>query len=73
MPLDLFPDWLAQFSRLTPFGASLYIPIQIFIGGVKGQALYESLLIQVFWIVVLIILDHLVLARGVRKLVIQGG
>lgn len=73
MPLALFPDWLAQFSRLTPFGASLYIPIQIFIGNVQGQKLYESLMIQVFWIVVLVILDHVVLSRGIKKLVIQGG
>jgi ABC-2 type transport system permease protein len=73
IPLALFPDWLANFSRLTPFGASVYIPIQIFIGNVQGQALVESLLIQFFWVVTLIILDHLVLARGTRKLVIQGG
>lgn len=73
MPLALFPDWLAQFSRLTPFGATLYIPIQIFLGSVQGRALYESLMIQLFWIVALIILDHFVLSRGVKKLVIQGG
>ena len=73
MPLALFPNWLAQFSRLTPFGASLYIPIQIFLGEVAGWALFESFLIQVFWIVVLIILGHVVLSRGIKKLVIQGG
>jgi len=73
IPLALFPDWLAEFSRLTPFGASVYIPIQIFIGNVQKQALVESLLIQLFWIVALILLDHLVLTRGIRKLVIQGG
>ena len=73
MPLALFPDWLAQICRLSPFGASLYIPIQIFLGNVQGQALLESLLIQVFWIVILFILGHIVLASGFRKLVIQGG
>ncbi len=73
MPLALFPDWLAKFSRLTPFGASLYIPIQIFLGNVQGTALLESLLIQVTWVIILIALDHIILARGIRKLVIQGG
>ncbi|MFN2302320.1 MAG: ABC-2 family transporter protein, partial [Anaerolineales bacterium] len=73
MPLDLFPVWLAQFSRLTPFGAGVYIPMQIFLGVVKGEDLVLSLLIQLFWILTLILIDHLILSLGVRKLVIQGG
>lgn len=73
MPLDLFPDWLAQISRLTPFGAGVYIPMQIFLGVVEGNTLISSLLIQVFWILNLVILDHLILSLGIRKLVIQGG
>jgi ABC-2 type transport system permease protein len=72
-PLALFPDWLAQISRLTPFGASIYIPIQVFIGNIQGKALVEGLLIQIAWMIILIALDHLILAQGVRKLVIQGG
>jgi len=72
-PLALFPDWLANFCRLTPFGASLYFPIQVFIGNVQGAELLQGFFIQVFWIVTLIILGHIVLAQGVRKLVIQGG
>jgi len=73
MPLALSPDWLAKFSRATPFGASLYIPIQIFLGNVQGTTLLQSLLVQFFWIVALVILDHFILALGFRKLVIQGG
>jgi len=73
MPLAFFPEWLAELSRMTPFGASIYIPIQIFLGNLHGSALLESLLIQGFWIVTLFILDHIIMARGVRKLVIQGG
>ncbi len=73
MPLDFFPDWLADLSRLTPFGASIYIPFQIFLGNVQGLVLLENLLIQCLWIVTLFILDHIIMALGVRKLVIQGG
>lgn len=73
MPLALFPDWLAKFSRMTPFGASLYIPIQVFIGAVQKKALIESLHIQLIWIIILVTLDHIILARGIRKLVVQGG
>ena len=73
MPLALFPDWLANFSKLSPFGASIYIPIEIFLGTVQGPAMVESLLIQSAWVVILILIDYLVLSLGIRKLVIQGG
>ena len=72
-PFALFPDWLANFSRLTPFGASVYIPIQVFIGNIQGGALLEGLLIQIFWILILLALDRFILSQGIRKLVIQGG
>jgi ABC-2 type transport system permease protein len=73
MPLAFFPDWLARFSQATPFGASIYIPIQIFLGNIQGRALLDSLFLQCVWIATLWILDRIILARGVRKLVIQGG
>lgn len=73
MPLALFPDWMAQLARMTPFGAGVYVPIEIFLGIVQGKALINSLLLQIFWILTLTILAHIILARGVRKLVIQGG
>jgi ABC-2 type transport system permease protein len=73
MPLALFPDWIANFSRLTPFGASIYIPIEIYLGIVQGETLVRNLLIQMFWIVTLIILDQIIMSLGIRKLVIQGG
>ena len=73
MPLDLFPDWLARFSRATPFGAGFYVPIQIFLGMVENQTLILSLGLQLLWIVVLVITDHLILSLGIRKLAIQGG
>jgi len=73
MPLALFPKWLAEICQVTPFGATVYIPIQVFLGAGSGESLLNYLLIQVFWVVTLVLLDHLILARGVRKLVIQGG
>ena len=73
MPLALFPEWLAEICRVTPFGATVYLPIQIFLGYDQGGSMVNSLLIQAFWVLALIVLDHLILALGVRKLVIQGG
>jgi ABC-2 type transport system permease protein len=73
IPLALFPDWIAQLSRLTPWGSSLYIPIEIFLSVVQGPALIHHLLIQLFWVITLIIFGHIILSLGIHKLVIQGG
>jgi len=73
MPLALFPDWLAEICRLTPFGATVYLPIQIFLGSSSEGTTLNSLLLQVFWVIALVLVDQLILALGVRKLVIQGG
>jgi len=73
MPLTLFPDWLAQFSRLTPFGAAVYIPFEIYLGLRQGESLLWSLGVQAFWVITLLLLGQLVLRLGIRKLVIQGG
>jgi len=73
MPLDLFPEWLAAIARWTPFGASVYIPIQIFTGIISGMDLLQGLLIQVLWVVLLWGLDRIILSLGIRKLEIQGG
>ena len=73
MPLAFFPDWLANFTRLTPFAASVYIPIQVFIGNVQDGAIFQSLLLQLFWVIGLVILDQIILSFGLKKLVVQGG
>ena len=73
MPLAFFPDWLANFTRLTPFAASVYIPIQVFIGNVQDGAIFQSLLLQLFWVIGLVILNQIILSFGLKKLVVQGG
>ena len=73
LPLDLFPDWLAHFSRATPFGAGFYIPVQIFLGSLDIRGLILSLCLQLFWILALIMIGQLILSLGIQKLVIQGG
>jgi len=72
-PLALFPEWLARFSRATPFGASVYIPIEVCLNISQGTELIQGLFIQVFWALALLLVDHIILSLGIRKLVIQGG
>jgi ABC-2 type transport system permease protein len=73
MPLALFPDWFRTLCEMTPFPAMVSTPIEIFLGQISGLQIAEALLNQAIWSIVLLAVAQLVLHRGVRRLVIQGG
>ncbi|MGH3776154.1 MAG: ABC transporter permease [Pseudonocardiaceae bacterium] len=70
IPIAFFPGWARTVIWATPFPAILQAPIDIAIGA--GAALL-LLAHQLAWAVALLAVGRLVLARAVRKLVIQGG
>lgn len=73
MPLAFFPDWAASLLRLTPFSAMMYLPSEVYLGVVRGPGLAAALAVQALWAVALYALARVVLAAGVRHLVLQGG
>lgn len=73
MPVAFMPDWMVTLMRLTPFPAMVNTPIEIYLGIVNGPELLFALLEQAVWTVILLAVARMVLASGVRKLVIQGG
>jgi len=73
MPLRFFPAWAQTLCALTPFPSMVNTTIEIYLGLLTGTALLWALLIQLFWILLLIVICQLVLRAGVHRLVIQGG
>ncbi len=73
MPLRLFPDWLQRIAAVTPFPSMLDTPVEIYMGLRSPNEILQSLLIQCFWVIILVALAQFVLKRGTRRLVILGG
>ncbi|MDZ8056502.1 MAG: ABC transporter permease [Aulosira sp. ZfuVER01] len=73
VPLPLFPDWIKPILNVLPFSGLLDKPFRLFTGNLPPNALFNVLLHQIIWIVVIIILGRFLVKRGVSKLVIQGG
>jgi ABC-2 type transport system permease protein len=73
LPLATFPSWLRAFARITPFAATFDAPCQIFLEQLPPAGVAATLGIQLGWAVVLFAFAQRVMARGTRKLVIQGG
>ncbi len=73
LPLAFFPPRLAGVAAVLPFQAVTSLPAQIFLGKIRGLALGQTLLLQLFWAVVLAGLALLVMHAATRKVTIQGG
>jgi ABC-2 type transport system permease protein len=73
IPVRFFPAWLREAAYALPFSAILQTPVDVWLGKRQGLALLGFLALQAVWAVVLLALGRAVLARGTRKLVVQGG
>ncbi|MHB0876971.1 MAG: ABC transporter permease [Anaerolineae bacterium] len=73
VPLALLPPVLAQATRLMPFAAMINTPTEVYLGIVSGPHLVAALALQAFWATALVLGCRVVLAAGVRRLVVQGG
>jgi ABC-2 type transport system permease protein len=73
MPLRLYPDWVQMVANWTPFPHMLNTVVEIYLGILQGPALWQALLTQAVWIIILGIAGQLLLGTAVRRLVILGG
>ena len=73
VPLPLLPDGLALVLGYLPFAGLMDIPFRIYVGELAGFEALLRLGLQCFWVVVLVLLGRVLLARGLRRVVILGG
>lgn len=73
VPLPLLPDWLNKYLYLSPFGAMQNTPFRIYSGNVNSKEALISIVLQVFWAVVLIVIGRFFMERALKKVVVQGG
>ena len=73
IPLPLFPDRLQSFFRMLPFHGLADTPFRIYAGNIAGADAAGLLLQQAAWVVVIILAGRWLIARGMRRLVVQGG
>jgi ABC-2 type transport system permease protein len=72
-PLNILPPALAGALNCTPFPYLLYFPVGIYLGQVKGPALWQGLVIQAGWVLAFYILARVVWRHGIGKYSAVGG
>jgi ABC-2 type transport system permease protein len=73
IPLPLFPDWLQPLLHWQPFRGLVDVPFRIYSGNIPPTVALLEIGFQGVWIGCLVWLGRVLLARGTRKLVVQGG
>lgn len=73
IPITFFPGWLKVITNFLPFQQMSYSPVSIYLGIVKGPQVYEVLLFQFVWIVILLLISRLFYSFAIRKITVQGG
>jgi ABC-2 type transport system permease protein len=73
IPLPFFPDGLRRIAELLPFAAMQNVPLRIYSGNIAGFEALFSILLQVFWLMVLFALGKIWMRSTLKKITVQGG
>jgi ABC-2 type transport system permease protein len=73
IPLPLFPDWAQPVLNALPFRGLSDVPFRLYSGNIAPSDAVACVLQQLAWAVALAAFGRLLLARGLRRLVVQGG
>jgi len=73
VPLALMPNWFVKIASFFPFRYVGDLAFRICVGNIPVNEVWYYLLIQLFWIGLLITLGKVWLSKRLNKLVVQGG
>jgi ABC-2 type transport system permease protein len=73
IPLPLMPDWAFQLFAFLPFSDVADKPFRLYTGQLPAGELGAVLVHQLAWTAALVGAGRLVLARGLRRVVVAGG
>jgi len=73
IPISFFPNIVQKILNISPFSGLIFNPINIYLGNYSRQKTITSILVQFFWILILLLLSNYLFKRVSKKIVIQGG
>lgn len=73
VPLPFFPEGFRQFAELLPFSCMANVPLRVYSGDLSGQPMVRAILLQVFWVAVLVLIGKALEHKALRRVVVQGG
>ncbi len=72
-PLSILPVVLFKLTNFLPFSLLVFFPLNVYLGRLTTPEIYQGLLTQIIWIVVLFIILKIVWSRGLCRYEAVGG
>lgn len=73
VPLPFLPEAVRRILEALPFAGMQNVPLRVFSGDLAGNEMSRAVVMQVFWLLVLIALGKGLCRRAERRIVVQGG
>ncbi|HHK7830017.1 TPA: ABC-2 family transporter protein, partial [Streptococcus pneumoniae] len=73
IPLSFFPKIIADILYFLPFSSLIYTPVMIIVGKYNISQMIQAVLLQLFWLLVMIALSQIIWKRVQSHITIQGG
>ncbi len=73
IPLPLFPDWAQPALQAMPFAGLVDLPYRVYVGNLAPNSILAVIVRQLLWTAALVLFGRWLLARGLRRVVVQGG
>lgn len=73
IPIWFFPKGMANILNMLPFVYIYQLPLDIYIGRLTEEEIYNAMLIQLIWVFILMLLFMLLSKKALKKVMVQGG
>lgn len=73
IPVAMFPEWLGNVARFTPFPYMIQVPVSVLLGDDTGMGIVQILGMQFVWLVILVLLHSLLYGCARKNMTIAGG
>ena len=73
IPLPFYPRNVRRLMEMLPFASMENVPLRIYSGNISGGEAVRAMLLQGFWVLLLIAAGKLICRRAMKKVTVQGG
>lgn len=73
IPLPFIPEPYRTMIELLPFASMQNVPFRIYSGNMAGNEMRFAIVLQLFWLIILILIGKLICSKAERRAVVQGG
>ena len=73
IPLPLFPNILKVIASVLPFAFISDFSFRINSGNIIGKELYQGLILEIFWVIIIILIGLLATKGILKRVSVQGG